>query len=129
MICELEEGRAISVDIQRLVAYLTDFMSNVESYADMARICQMDRDSVYELIRDDVDVEIETSMSDFFIEVDPDSGYDTYLFLDDDDRTLVTEIIYEMGGDYNAIIEAATEKVMRSVDKCSNSTGNKYQSI
>jgi len=117
MIVKYNGDRYFSVDIPCFIRYLEEYFSDVQCYVMLARaVPEMDRDSVWELIRDDVDVEIEMNMSDFVTYDDVDSNYDTELFADDDPRTLVTEIIDEMGGDYLRIIDCATDKVMTAIN-------------
>lgn len=117
MIVKYDGDRYFSVDIPCFIRYLEEYFSNVQCYVVITKaVPEMDRDSVWELIRDDVDVEIETNMSDFVTYDDVDSNYDTELFADDDPRTLVTEIINEMGGDYIRIIDRATDKVMMAIN-------------
>lgn len=117
MIVKYGCDRYFSVDIPCFIRYLERYFSDVQCYVMLAKVVpEMDRDSVWELIRDDVDVEVEMSMSDFVTYEDVDSNYDTELFVDDDPRTLVTEIINEMGGDYTRIIDCATNKVMTAIN-------------
>ena len=117
MIVKYDSDRYFSVDILCFIRYLERYFSDVQCYVMIAKATpEMDRDSVWEFIREDVDVEIETNMSDFVTYDDVDSNYDAELYADDDPRTLVNIIIDEMGGDYLRIIDCATDKVMMAIN-------------
>lgn len=118
MTYEFESGEVALVDIHGLIKNLTDFFSDVRYYVSLvAGIPEIDKDSLFELIRDDLDVEIETQVLYFTSDERTGRQYDRYFFSEDDFRTLITEVVYEMGGDYNLIIEQATEKVMSSINQ------------